>query len=216
MREDFGMKRSLQKKPGKTRHPDSEEVLLLLSEALAAAREAKMDRWQFALELSVFMQGAIDFTALRELLCDRAIEHGIETTKLAARKRTFSRLRSLAIPPGSCFVLCDQTPISMSTTNSAEVPVWDANARTLTYRNEIIKRFRVPAKSQERVLAAFQSQGWPEYIENPLNIDAKGSKHGLHNTINSLNRHRQCAAIQFVGNGNGTHIGWIATRNPPI
>ncbi len=43
-------------------------------------------------------------------------------------------------------------------------PSWDADRRELRIGGEIIKRFRVPAASQEVVLNAFQEESWPDYM----------------------------------------------------
>ena len=49
-----------------------------------------------------------------------------------------------------------------------ETPVWDAGCRELRLRGQIVKRFKVPSPIQESILAAFQEEGWPSAIDDPL------------------------------------------------
>jgi hypothetical protein len=67
----------------------------------------------------------------------------------------------------------------------------------------------VPAENQERILAAFEEEGWPVHIHDPLPPHSdQDSKRRLHNTINSLNRHQKQPLIRFSGNGSGQGIRW--------
>lgn len=88
-------------------------------------------------------------------------------------------------------------------------PEWDPNRRELRFRGQIVKRFRVPAPNQELILTAFQEEGWPEFIDDPLvpSFD-QDPKRRLQATIKSLNRHQIAPLIRFHGNGNGTQIYW--------
>jgi hypothetical protein len=71
-----------------------------------------------------------------------------------------------------------------------------------------VKRFRVPAANQGLILAAFEEEGWPRFIDDPL------PRHGdeeparrLQATIKSLNRHQASPLIRFRGNG-GEKVLW--------
>jgi hypothetical protein len=90
------------------------------------------------------------------------------------------------------------------------VPHWDAAGRKLWFGKDLIKQFKVPAKNQELVLAAFDEEGWPPCIDDPLppqdGIDAKTR---LHDTIIRLNRSHQSKCIRFHGNGNGLAVHWV-------
>ena len=91
-------------------------------------------------------------------------------------------------------------------------PVWDGSRRELRFDNQVVKRFRVPAANQEIILQAFQEDGWPHCIDDPLrpnkDSDAKGR---LLATIKSLNRNQSAPLILFHGNGNGFQIYWEPT-----
>ena len=48
------------------------------------------------------------------------------------------------------------------------LPSWDAQRRVLQLGNELVKLFRVPAPNQEAVLSAFEEEGWPFRVDDPL------------------------------------------------
>ena len=67
-------------------------------------------------------------------------------------------------------------------------PHYDTARRELTVAGKLIKRFRRPSKNQVGLLMAFEEEGWPEMIFDPLpgeaNVDAK---HRLRDTVYHLN-----------------------------
>ena len=77
-------------------------------------------------------------------------------------------------------------------------PVWDREKRELRLDGKIIKRFKWPAGNQERVLNAFQDQGWPMFIDDPLDVDPKiCPKRRLHDTLKCLNRNSLARRLSF-------------------
>lgn len=197
----------------------SRQVALdLLETALLAAGQTGRERWQFAVEMATLAASGVGVTTLRELLCTGSIEHAIETTEPASRQRTFRPLRSLTFPSGTCFVLADKAVGRHLPTATLPIiaPAWDPDARALIFGNHVVKRFKVPAAAQEAVLAAFQLQGWPSFIANPL-ADERNHKtrQQLHNTINALNRNRLYARLRFIGNGSGQTVGWKVDTDAP-
>jgi len=94
-------------------------------------------------------------------------------------------------------------------------PVWDQQRRELRHDNQIVKRYRVPAPNQELILQAFQEEGWPHCIDDPLPpnkaCDVKGR---LLATIKSLNRNQIAALILFHGNGRGFQVYWEPVSKP--
>jgi hypothetical protein len=61
-----------------------------------------------------------------------------------------------------------------------------------------VKRFRVPALNQELVLAAFEEEGWPPHLDDPLpkDDDTDPTQH-LQATIKRLNRHQVNHLLHF-------------------
>ena len=102
---------------------------------------------------------------------------------------------------------------------SAAPPKWDAQCRSLLVGQRVVKEFRVPSHSQEAILAAFEEEGWPHHIDDPLppvgDIEPKSR---LHDTIKRLNRHHKFRLIRFHGNGNGEGVCWryVDGANPAL
>ena len=89
------------------------------------------------------------------------------------------------------------------------MPYWDQATRMLWFGSSVIKRFKLPAPNQERILAAPQEEGWPMCIDDPLSPTAGvDSKRRLHDTVNRLNRSHENHLIRFAGDGNSLAIHW--------
>ena len=96
---------------------------------------------------------------------------------------------------------------SIAARNAEQTPVWDARTRELRLGGKVVKLFRWPAQNQEAVLNAFQAQGWPARIADPLPLDPKVcAKRRLHDTIKCLNRRRTEKLIKFRGDGTGRGV----------
>ncbi|MBI1830917.1 MAG: hypothetical protein HYR84_05635 [Planctomycetes bacterium] len=95
------------------------------------------------------------------------------------------------------------------------VPFWDSARRELRIGDLVIKRFRQPAVNQETILAAFQEEGWPAHIDDPLpgsgDVDREER---LHDAIRRLNRQAPWM-VEFRSNGLGTGIIWSFRKTTP-
>jgi hypothetical protein len=90
---------------------------------------------------------------------------------------------------------------------SPSKPHWNGRSRELLLDGRLIKAFRVPAGNQEIILSAFQEEGWPDYIDDPLPVKTEmDPKRRLHNVINRLNGNQVHPLIHFHGNGSGETI----------
>jgi hypothetical protein len=88
-------------------------------------------------------------------------------------------------------------------------PRWDPQRRELSVDGRIVKRFRLPAPNQESILTAFEEEGWPLRILDPLPPkDEMDCKRRLHETIKTLNRHHFSRIIRFCGDGTGQGVLW--------
>ena len=73
----------------------------------------------------------------------------------------------------------------------------------------MIKRFRVPSANQEAVLEAFQEEGWPASIDDPLSpLSDYDPKRRLRDTIKCLNLNQISRMIRFRGDGTGQRVLW--------
>jgi hypothetical protein len=89
------------------------------------------------------------------------------------------------------------------------VPQWDAIRRELVVGGQIVRRFRVPAPNQVAILAAFQEEGWPHGILDPLRGNGdQDAKRRLNDTVKALNRRRLARIIHFSGDGTGEGVTW--------
>jgi hypothetical protein len=95
-------------------------------------------------------------------------------------------------------------------------PHWDPARRALSLGDQLVKQFRVPAGNQEFILSAFQEEGWPEHIDDPLPgnhlIDPKIR---LNDTIYRLNRTQVTPLLRFQTNGRGSGVHW-SLRAPEL
>lgn len=93
--------------------------------------------------------------------------------------------------------------------SAARKPNWISGRRELWFGDQLVKRFRVPARNQEWILEVFEEDEWPECIDDPLppspDIDPKSR---LHDAINRLNHKQTNPILRFHGNGNGQGVYW--------
>lgn len=214
------------------------DALDQLERARRYARNAAGDPWQFAVEWSELESRGIDLTDLRWLVARNFVELRREITVPKAFQRAFVEpdvprltadaafmltvagsefVQGLGESRGSIVVesIPDRDPIAPTAAPAAEEPDrphWDADRRELRFRGQIVKQFRVPAANQELILTAFEEEGWPPFIDDPL------PRHGhdeptrrLQATIKSLNRRQWNPTIRFHGNG-GEKVLWEAAQ----
>lgn len=208
--------------------------LSMLYEAEMLARETRTDSWQFAVEIGELCTAGLQHADLRWLASEGYVEHAEETTRPSDPKRDFVRVGSLSLGPSTCFVLTSRG-LELAQAHSGSVhraaritdvdsqrcgkpgvcPVWDGYRRELRVQDRLIKKFRLPAENQERILAAFQEDGWPARIDDPLSrayeIDPKCR---LHESIRALNRNQTLPLLRFSGDGTGQGVLWsFATQS---
>ena len=62
---------------------------------------------------------------------------------------------------------------------------------------------------QVLILAAFEEEGWPDRIDDPLPpLRDINPKCRLHDTIKWLNRNQEIRLLQFSGDGKGQGVRW--------
>ncbi len=198
------------------------------------AHDAKRDAWQLAVEIDELRQRGLALSDLRWLVAKEFAEHRRELTVPGDPDRSFRPLLPTEFPGTTAVALTQSGATALSMLLSEEKravqkpsepllpenpqepmvaaackPVWDGSRRELRFEDQVVKRFRVPALNQETILQAFQEDGWPHCVDDPLppnkDSDAKGR---LLATIKSLNRNQLSPLILFHGNGNGFQIYW--------
>jgi len=209
--------------------------LWLLLQAHDYAHDLGCDVWDFAVEISNLLASGLTHSDLRWLVRRDCVEHGHETTLAGQRGRSFQCGGDLTFSDRTCFVLTlagtifarkalvehepsspgepDSPPSERMPWSTSTRPQWDATRQQLRLNGTLMKEFRRPSPNQETVLAAFEEEGWPPRIDDPLppepHIDPKRR---LQDTIKSLNRSQKKQIVRFMGDGSGQGVRWELIR----
>jgi hypothetical protein len=215
------------------RSPKLRRALELLLEAVQYADETTDSRWEFAVEIEQLRQLELSDNDLRYLLRLRYLEHANEITCRTHKTRMYRQAGDLRFTPHSCFILtepgvsiasrftedaCGATPHfsrslpiapSYDQRDMTDIPVWDDRRRTLFLKGQVVKRFRWVAANQQLILSAFQEEGWPIRIDDPLApASSLVGKQRLSDTIKCLNRKQENQLLRFRGDGSGQGVVW--------
>lgn len=213
-------------------------------EAIEYARRVSCSPWEFAIEIHELYRLGLTINELRFLVRIKLLHHADEVPTMNS-SRHFAKPADMHFTSRTCFLLTpagfaaaiDQlnrpslriprvqvTTIRVAAPAAIDqrqcVPVWEAARRILTYGGHLIKQFKWKAANQQAVLSAFQEEGWPTRIDDPLvpspSLDVKRR---LSDTIKCLNRGRVQALICFRGDGSGQGVTWEAvaqTKMMPV
>ena len=70
-----------------------------------------------------------------------------------------------------------------------------------------------PGRSPKTILRAFQEEGWPIRIDDPLPQQSERvPSRRLLDAIKALNRHHEVQVVRFHGDGNGSGVLWEAVE----
>ncbi len=216
-------------------------ALIQLADAQRCAVADGQNVWEFAIEIGIL---GLHPTDLRSLIHKGLVQHGWEITRAGAKNRSFRLNMGVTLSQRSCFV-ATAAGLSLASACSAAAgadkgpsqaavaagsngnghphvlagPHWDSGCREFYLDGVLVKKFRRPAPNQERILLAFQEDGWPSSIDDPLppnsaNPDQDG-KSRLHYTIRSLNRCQKNRLVHFEGNGSGQCVAWKRVKSHP-
>jgi hypothetical protein len=210
-----------------------EKALTALLRAHDYAREFRRSVWDFAVALQELL--TVDFTSsdLRWLAYRGYVEHAVETTPDGARERSFRAAGRGVVTGRTCAVLteagaefargrrprrpgpADRSPRTIllsghtADCEPGPLPRWDEARRQLRLGDRVVKCFRQPAPNQEAVLCAFEEEGWPPHIDDPLPpLPGGNQREHLRDTIVNLNRYQRHQSIRFFGDGNGQGVCW--------
>ncbi len=203
----------------------------ILLEAHSYAQDARKDIWQFAVEIDSLRSVGLLPNDFRWLVTRGYVEHAREATRPDDQQRTYQAQGKLAQTDRTCFILTDaglalarsvrqsgsdpekpaNSPLGESENGRSQEPVprWDQVRRELTVGGKMVKRYRLPSRNQEMVLTAFEEEGWPASIDDPLPPHpGQDPKHRLQATIKALNQHQKAHLVHFMGNGTGEGVLW--------
>jgi hypothetical protein len=197
-----------------------EVVVEHLRRAYLYARESNCRVWDFAVEIDSLTTSGVTTSDLRHLVNQRRILHAYEVTGSRDRSRRFRPTNNLSFSKRSCFVLAEEEsnlalpplPPPHWVDDDKAAPYWDSDRRILWVHGLVVKQFRQSSPNQESVLKAFQEEGWPPAIDDPLpHRPGSDPKCRLRNTIQSLNSHQTNRALRFRGDGSGERVLWELT-----
>ena len=211
--------------------PHLQEALSLLLQAHDYAEELEQDPWDLAVELNVLRAAKLSNSDLRWLIGMGYVEHAVEITCPTDRTRQFRRTSLVSFSEPTCVVLSrsgviaaqefcasealplnDAAPAACRVVTADEplpLPKWDDQRRQLRVGAEVVKEFKLPSPNQETVLMAFEEDGWPPRIDDPLPpLPQLDPRRRLHDTIKALNRKQKTTLLRFMGDGSGEGIRW--------
>jgi hypothetical protein len=210
---------------------------------LGYALDAGRGPWEFAVEIAGLIGLGLTTSDLRWLVSKGYLQYARETTRQGDGCRRFRPCLHLAFDKRACFILTEAgmrlkapsvPPLAVSdeepsvraglqaapTAGAAILPSWDGLRRTLRVGDRVVKRFRVPSPCQEAILAAFQEEGWPAAIDDPLPPQpVQDPKRRLRETVRSLNANQANPILRFRGDGTGTRVVWErreAAKSPGV
>jgi hypothetical protein len=208
--------------------------LALLLQAHRYANDVSRDPWDFAVEISNLRHAGLNESDFRWLICKGFVEHASDVTLLGQKGRTFCPNGELIFTRTTCISLTaagtefaenllsrtllfadpedcrSGTNVSDDSQNGVvALPIWDSSRHELWLGNHLIKQFKHRSPNQEIILAAFQEEGWPVSVRDPLRpLQEVDSKRRLNDTIKSLNHHQVKEMMRFRGDGTGEGIIW--------
>jgi hypothetical protein len=203
-------------------------ALSWLKQGYDYANDLGLDGWSFAVEIHVLRAEGLTDNDLRWLVCKGLVEHAGEVTALGDDARSFRETGRLRFCRKTCVVLTEAGAaldlavreldgstapaplVALADSSGADArPRWDADRQELRLGGLVVKQYKVPAPNQEMILAAFEEEGWPHRIDDPIPpVYDSEPKRRLHDTINSLNRSQKQPLLRFLGDGSGQGIRW--------
>jgi hypothetical protein len=205
-----------------------QNTLAQLAKAREYARDLACDPWEFAVEIDRLVTLGASTSDLRWLAKKGYIEHAREMTRPEDPARRFKPSNNLAFTKESCFILAETvclppenkdacldaatnatTDVAPNPAVPASNPHWDSEDRILYVGHQVVKEFRVRSPNQEAILSAFEEEGWPHYVDDPLSpVADQNPKHRLRDTIKCLNTNQRNPLIRFRGDGTGERVRW--------
>jgi hypothetical protein len=193
-----------------------------LARAYTFAENLQVDSWEFAVAIGRLISLGATESDLRWLAFHGHAEHARETTACTSMSRRFRPTCNLSFSERTCFVLTHSGAMLARAATAAATgdprlvgeappppPQWDRQRRVLRVGGCIVKHYRLPSPNQEAILSAFQEEGWPCRIDDPLpHHEEHDSKYRLKFTIHRLNDHQKHRLLRFSGDGTGEGVCW--------
>ncbi len=167
--------------------------LLSLLEAHRYANDLGSDDWEFAIEITVLRAEGLTDTDVRWMVQAGLVDFAYDVSLPGETVRQFRRAQNLVYSETLCMILSRSgikdmeawfrsrplpgpctVPEVIEPGATADpptiqrIPHWDRDRQELRVGRVVVKRFKAPAANQETILAAFDEEGWPPRIDDPL------------------------------------------------
>jgi hypothetical protein len=211
-------------------HPAAQRALGILLEGHEYAQDLHVSPWEFAVEIAALLAEGCTPNTLRWLVHRGYVEQAVVNAEGAPARREAEGNPEQALADEACFVLTELgaslaraacpppsrgdsiTPSGQGGDSAArETPVWESTQGELRFRGRLVRRFRNAASHQRAILDAFESQGWPERLKDPLPYPENrriNLKRRLRDTIKNLNRDHETRCLHFYAADAGRAVGW--------
>jgi hypothetical protein len=178
--------------------------------------------WAFKVEMTLYRHAKGHWTLISEswFQLDAAPPPVPEATRLTDAEAAswlvrhgFDAPKDVAhLAAGSLFVPGPPAPPQPKVI-ARDTPAWNKDRAELTFRGAVVKRIKsaTVAKNVVRVLDAFQEDGWPDRIDDPL--DPSENTQRLYETLKRLNDNLEC--LRFRADGTTQGILWEPTAPEP-
>ena len=213
-------------------------AMVMLLEAYDYAIDTASERWIFAVPIHS-LKPQLNEVDLLWLVRKGYVSHAKEVTSEGDNGRHFRPTGNLTFATRTCFVLTDigvetarelvnhdhvhsMSPpddvVAVGVSHASRPSVhWDPASRRLQVDGQLVKCFRWRAINQESILNAFQEEGWPRHIDDPLPPQPElDPKQRLSDTIKCLNRKQLNPLIRFRGDGTGEGVIWEITKESSL
>jgi hypothetical protein len=193
-----------------------QSALVLLNDATNFARDTGRDVWHYCLRLEELLSAGLTVADCR-WLADKKL---VDARDMARVRRRGARLRRATFTRSTRFVLtaagvafatklCAPNGLPGATTvNGASQrdraddalggPRWDSRHLVLRVDEIAVTELLAKSRNQLAILAAFEAQGWPRRIDNPLECDCPARRaQALADAVHGLNRNLRAKVIRF-------------------
>jgi hypothetical protein len=102
---------------------------------------------------------------------------------------------------------------TVSSDVDASVVCYDPVLFEFRVHGGVVKRLDIRATAQSQILTAFQEEGWPCRIDDPLRPNGSEAKARLRAIIHCLNGHQKPPRIHFFADGTGRGVRWELIEN---
>lgn len=197
-------------------HPAVQKALGVLLEGREYAQDLRTSPWEFAVEIAALLAEGCTPNTLRWLVRRGYVEHAVASAPGALPQPESQPDAGQEFSAETRFVLTESGATLARAGCPAlgaepAVPVWDSTHGELRFLGRLVRHFRNTASNQRAVLDAFEGQGWPAWLNDPLpRSDGQriNLKRRLHDTIKNLNRGHETRCLHFYGADAGRAVGW--------